>query len=198
MYKQELSAPTGNLEKLKTAIDFGADAIYLGGTKLNLRATADNFTIEKLKKGLEYARLRGRKVHVTLNVIPHNDDLIGIEDYIAELYEIGIDAVLITDPGIFNIVREVAPNLEIHLSTQASNLNYKSALFWHNAGAKRIVVAREMGLEVLKELRKELPETCDIEAFVHGAMCMEYSGKYLLSNYMTGRDSNRGDLHKAV
>lgn len=192
MNKPELLAPAGNLEKLKTAINFGADAVYLGGSKLNLRASADNFTIEELKEGLEYAHSRGKKVHVTLNVIPHSDDLIGIEDYIVELYEIGVDAVLIADPGIFSIAREVAPNLEIHLSTQASNLNYKSALFWHNAGVKRIVAAREMSLEDLRLMRKELPENCDIEAFVHGAMCMGISGKCLLSNYMTGRDSNRG------
>lgn len=192
MHKIELLAPAGNLEKLKTAIDFGADAVYLGGNKLNLRAAADNFTIEELKEGLEYAHSRGRKVHVTLNVIPHNEDLEGIEDYIAELYEIGVDAVLIADPGIMSIAHEVAPKLEIHLSTQASNLNYKSALFWHKIGVKRIVAAREMSLEELRELRRELPETCDIEAFVHGAMCMGYSGKCLLSNYITGRDSNRG------
>ncbi len=192
MHRIELLAPAGNLEKLKTAIDFGADAVYLGGNKLNLRAAADNFTIEELKEGLEYAHSRGKKVHVTLNVIPHNEDLVGIEEYITELYEIGVDAVLIADPGIMSIAREVAPELEIHLSTQASNLNYKSALFWHKVGVKRIVAAREMSLEDLKVLRKELPETCDIEAFVHGAMCMGYSGKCLLSNYMTGRDSNRG------
>ncbi|WP_238917623.1 U32 family peptidase [Clostridium sp. YIM B02555] len=192
MIKPELLAPAGNLEKLKTAINFGADAVYLGGSKLNLRASADNFTIEELKEGLEYAHLRGKKVHVTLNVIPHNDDLNGIEDYITELYEVGVDAVLIADPGIMSIVREVAPKLEIHLSTQASNLNYKSAEFWHKIGIKRIVAAREMSLNELITLRKELPESCDIEAFVHGAMCMGYSGKCLLSNYITGRDSNRG------
>lgn len=192
MHKIELLAPAGNLEKLKTAINFGADAVYLGGNKLNLRASADNFTMEELKEGLEYAHSRGRKVHVTLNVIPHNDDLIGIEEYITELYELGVDAVLIADPGIFSIARQVAPNLEIHLSTQASNLNYKSALFWHNVGVKRIVAAREMSLEELKLLRKELPESCEVEVFVHGAMCMGYSGKCLLSNYLTGRDSNRG------
>lgn len=192
MKKPELLAPAGNLEKLKTAINFGADAVYLGGNKLNLRAAADNFTIEELKEGLEYAHSRGRKVHVTLNVIPHNDDLVGIEEYITELYEIGVDAVLIADPGIFSIAREVAPNLEIHLSTQANNLNYKSALFWHNVGIKRVVAAREMSLEELKELRKELPESCEVEAFVHGAMCMGFSGKCFLSNYITGRDSNRG------
>ena len=193
MYKKpELLAPAGNLEKLKTAIDFGADAVYLGGNKLNLRAASDNFTMEELKEGLEYAHSRGRKVHVTLNVIPHNEDLVGIEDYITELYEIGVDAMLIADPGIISIAREVAPDLEIHLSTQASNLNYKSALFWHKVGVKRIVAAREMSLEDLKTMKKKLPETCDIEAFVHGAMCMGYSGKCLLSNYISGRDSNRG------
>lgn len=192
MHRIELLAPAGNLEKLKTAINFGADAVYLGGNKLNLRAGADNFTIEELKEGLEYAHSRGRKVHVTLNVIPHNDDLVGIEEYITELYEIGVDAVLIADPGIFSIARKVAPNLEIHLSTQANNLNYKSALFWHNVGIKRVVAAREMSLQELKELRKNLPESCEVEAFVHGAMCMGYSGKCFLSNYITGRDSNRG------
>jgi len=190
--KPELLAPAGNLEKLKAAINFGADAVYLGGNKLNLRAAADNFTIEELKEGLEFAHSRGKKVHVTLNVIPHNEDLVGIEDYLTELYEIGVDAVLIADPGIMSIAKEVAPNLEIHLSTQANNLNYKSALFWHNVGVKRIVAAREMSIEDLKVLRKELPDTCEVEAFVHGAMCMGYSGKCLLSNYITGRDSNRG------
>lgn len=192
MDKPELLAPAGNLEKLKTAINFGADAVYLGGNKLNLRAAADNFTIEELKEGLEFAHSRGKKVHVTVNVIPHNEDLVGIKEYLSELYEMGVDAVLIADPGIISIAREVVPNLEIHLSTQANNLNYKSALFWHNVGVRRVVTAREMSLEGLKELRKELPETCEIESFVHGSMCTCYSGKCLLSNYLTGRDSNRG------
>jgi putative protease len=192
MHRIELLAPAGNLEKLKTAINFGADAVYLGGNKLNLRAAADNFTIEELKEGLEYAHSRGRKVHVTLNVIPHDEDLVGIEEYLSQLYEIGVDAVLIADPGIMSIAKEVVPNLEIHLSTQANNLNYKSALFWHKVGASRVVAAREMSLEDLKKLRKELPETCEVEAFVHGSMCACYSGKCLLSNYITGRDSNRG------
>lgn len=192
MHKPELLAPAGNLEKLKTAINFGADAVYLGGNKLNLRASADNFTIEELKEGLEYAHSRGRKVHVTLNVIPHDEDLVGVEEYLSQLYEIGVDAVLIADPGIMSIAKEVVPNLEIHLSTQANNLNYKSALFWHKIGISRVVAAREMSLEDLKRLRKELPETCEVEAFVHGSMCACYSGKCLLSNYITGRDSNRG------
>ena len=192
MNKPELLAPAGNLEKLKTAINFGADAVYLGGHKLNLRASANNFTIEELKEGLEFAHLRGKKIYVTLNVIPHNEDLVGIEEYLIELYNIGVDALLIADPGIISITQEVVPNLEIHLSTQANCLNYKTALFWHNVGVKRVVAAREMSLEDLKKLKKELPETCEVEVFVHGSMCMAYSGKCLLSNYMTGRDSNRG------
>lgn len=192
MFKPELLAPAGNLEKLKTAIDFGADAVYLGGNKLNLRAGADNFTIEQLKEGLEYAHSRGRKVHVTLNVIPHDEDLVGIEEYLTELHELGVDAILVADPGIFSVAKRVVPNLEIHLSTQANNLNYMSALFWHNLGVKRVVAAREMSLKELITLRKELPESCEVEAFVHGAMCVNYSGKCHLSNYITGRDANRG------
>lgn len=192
MQKPELLAPAGNLEKLKTAINFGADAVYLGGNKFNLRASADNFTLEELKEGLEFAHSRGKKVHVTVNIIPHNEDLIGMDEYLRQLYDIGVDAVLIADPGVLSIAREVAPDLEIHLSTQASLLNYKAALFWHKIGVKRVVAAREMSLYDLKLLRKELPETCEVESFVHGAMCMAYSGKCLLSNYLTGRDSNRG------
>ena len=192
MKKPELLAPAGNLEKLKTAITFGADAVYLGGSKLNLRAFADNFTTEQLKEGLEFAHSRGRKVYVTLNIIPHDTDLTGIEEYVTELYNLGVDAVLVADPGIMTIVKNTVPDLEIHLSTQANCLNYESAKFWHKAGVKRVVTAREMSLEELKELRRELPDTCEIEAFVHGAMCMGFSGKCYLSTYLTGRDSNRG------
>lgn len=192
MNKPELLAPAGNLEKLKTAIKFGADAVYLGGSKLNLRAYADNFTTEELKEGIEFAHERGRKVHVTLNIIPHDSDLEGIEEYIKELYDLGIDAAIIADPAIITIAKKVAPDLEIHLSTQASCLNYEMAKFWHKIGVKRVVTAREMTLEELKEMRKELPDTCDIESFVHGSMCMAYSGKCNLSYYLTGRDPNRG------
>lgn len=192
MNKPELLAPAGNLEKLKTAINFGADAVYLGGSKFNLRAFADNFTTEELKEGIEFAHSRGKKVHVTLNIIPHNEDLAGIDDYLRELYDTGVDAVLIADPGILMIAKDAVPDLEIHLSTQANTVNYKSALFWHNIGVKRIVAAREMSLKDLKYMREKLPETCDLEAFVHGSMCMAYSGKCMLSNYMTGRDANRG------
>ncbi|WMJ82128.1 U32 family peptidase [Clostridium sp. MB40-C1] len=192
MNKPEILAPAGNLEKLKTAIDFGADAVYLGGSKLNLRALADNFDNETLVEGLKYAHDRNRKVYVTLNVFPHNEDLDELEDYLKELYEMGVDALIVSDPGIISTAREVVPELELHLSTQANNVNWKSGLFWHKVGVKRIVLARELSLEEIKEIRQKLPQTCEIEAFVHGAMCMSYSGRCLLSNYMTGRDSNRG------
>ncbi|MBX4260534.1 U32 family peptidase [Clostridium estertheticum] len=193
MNKPELLAPAGNLEKLKTAINFGADAVYLGGSKLNLRAFANNFNLEELKEGLEFAHSRGKKIYVTLNIIPHNDDLAEIEDYLKELYEIGVDAILVADPGIIETAKAVVPNLEIHLSTQANCVNYKSALFWHKLGVKRVVMAREMSINDFKILREKLPKTCDIEAFVHGSMCMAYSGRCMLSNYLTGRDANRGE-----
>lgn len=193
MKKPELLAPAGSLEKLKTAINFGADAVYLGGHTLNLRAGANNFSIEELKTGLEYAHSRGKKVYVTLNVIPHDNDLAGIEDYLRDLYNLGVDAILVADPGIITIAKEVVPNLEIHLSTQANCVNYKSALFWHKVGVKRVVTAREVSIKDLKEMREKLPEDCEIEAFVHGSMCMAYSGKCMLSKYLTGRDANRGE-----
>lgn len=192
MKKPEILAPAGSLEKLKTAIDFGADAVYLGGSKLNLRAFADNFTTEEIKEGVEYAHSRGKKVYVTLNVFPHNADLQGLEEYLKDLYNLEVDAVLVSDPGIIMTAKEVVPNLELHLSTQANNVNWKSAMFWHKQGVKRIVLARELSLNEIKEIRKKLPEECELEAFVHGSMCMSYSGRCLLSNYMTGRDANRG------
>ncbi len=192
MNKPEILAPAGNLEKLKAAIDFGADAVYLGGSKLNLRAFADNFDIEELKNGISYAHEKGKKVYVTVNVFPHNDDLIGLEEYLKELYDLHVDALLVADPGIIMTAKEVVPNLELHLSTQANNVNWKSALFWYKQGVRRIVVARELSLIQIGEIRRNLPEDCEIEAFVHGSMCMAYSGRCLLSNYMTGRDSNRG------
>lgn len=192
MNKPEILAPAGNLEKLKAAIDFGADAVYLGGSKLNLRAFADNFEVEELKSGIIYAHERGKRVYVTLNVFPHNEDVIGLEEYLKELYDLHVDAIIVSDPGIIMTSREVVPNLEIHLSTQANNVNWKSAIFWYKQGVKRIVLARELSLIEIGEIRKNLPEDCELEAFVHGSMCMAYSGRCLLSNYMTGRDSNRG------
>lgn len=190
--KPELLAPAGNLEKLKIAINFGADAVYLGGSKLNLRAFADNFTDEELKEGLEYAHKRGKKIFVTINVFPHNEDLIGLEEYLKKLYDLKVDAVLVSDPGIIMTAREVVPELELHLSTQANNVNWKSGEFWYKQGIKRIVLARELSLKEIKEIRNKLPKDCEIEAFVHGSMCMSYSGRCVISNYMTGRDSNRG------
>lgn len=192
MKKPELLAPAGNLEKLKTAINFGADAVYLGGSKLNLRAFADNFTDEELREGVEYAHSRGKKIFVTINVFPHNEDLIGLEEYLKHLYNLNVDAIIVSDPGIIMTAREVVPDLEIHLSTQANNVNWKSAIFWHKQGVKRIVLARELSLEEIKGIKRNIPESCELEAFIHGSMCMAYSGRCVISNYMTGRDSNRG------
>ena len=195
--KVEVLAPAGNLEKLKTAIDFGADAVYLGGSKLNLRAFADNFTNEQIKEGVEYAHERGKKVYVTMNVFPHNSDLVGLEDYLIELYNLNIDAIIVSDPSIIITAQEVVPELEIHLSTQANNVNWKTAKYWHNNGVKRIVLARELSLGEIREIHDKTPETCELEAFVHGSMCMSYSGRCVMSNYMTGRDANRGACSQA-
>lgn len=192
MNKPEILAPAGNLEKLKTAILFGADAVYLGGSKLNLRAFADNFSDEELKEGIEFAHSRGKKVYVTVNVFPRNEDLEGLDEYILQLYNLNVDAIIVSDPGIIMTIREVAPNFEIHLSTQANNVNWKSALFWYKQGVKRIVLARELSIKEIKEIRSKLPSDCELEAFVHGSMCMSYSGRCVISNYMTGRDANRG------
>lgn len=192
MRKPELLAPAGNLEKLKAAINFGADAVYLGGSKLNLRAFADNFSNEELAEGIKFAHDRDKKVYVTLNVFPHNEDLDGLEDYLRELYDLGVDAIIVADPGIIMIAKETVPNLEIHLSTQANTVNYKTCEFWHKMGVKRVVLARELSLEEVTKVQKKLPETMEIEVFIHGSMCMAYSGRCLLSNYLVGRDANRG------
>ncbi len=192
MRKPEILAPAGNLEKLKIAIDFGADAVYLGGGKLNLRAFAGNFTNEEIAEAVKYCHDRGRKVYVTVNVFARNFDLNGAGEYIKELESLGVDALLISDPGLIAISKEVAPNLEIHLSTQANTVNWRAAKFWHDLGVKRIVLAREMSFNEIKGFTENLPEECDLEAFVHGSMCMAYSGRCLISNYMLGRDSNKG------
>ena len=192
MEKIELLAPAGNLEKLKMAILYGADAVYIGGQRFGLRASADNFSPEQMKEGIEFAHKRGAKVYVTVNIIPHNHDLIGLPQYIKQLEELGVDAIIVSDPGIFSIAREVSPNMEIHISTQANNTNYKSAEFWYKLGAKRVVVARELSFDEIREINDKTPQGLDIEAFVHGAMCISYSGRCLLSSYMTGRDSNKG------
>ena len=192
----ELLAPGGNLEKLKMAILYGADAVYIGGEAFGLRAKADNFTMEEMKEGLAFAHARGKKVYVTMNIIAHNKDFTDMADYVRELDAMGVDAVLVADPGVFAFVREIAPNLPVHISTQANNTNYKSAGFWHKLGASRVVVARELSCEEIAKIHKENPDL-EIEAFVHGAMCISYSGRCLLSGYMTGRDSNQGDCAQA-
>jgi putative protease len=192
MKKIELLAPAGNLEKLKMAVLYGADAVYIGGQRFGLRASADNFSLEDMQQGLAFAHERQCKVYVTVNIIPHNEDLEGLPEYIAKLKELGVDALIVSDPGIFTIVREVAPDMEIHISTQANNTNYMSASFWHKLGAKRVVVARELSLQEIRQICDNTPNDLDIEAFVHGAMCISYSGRCLLSSYMADRDSNRG------
>jgi putative protease len=188
----ELLAPAGNLEKLKTAIIYGADAVYIGGEAYSLRAMADNFDDEAMKEALEFAHTRGKKIYVTINIFPHNGDLTGIPEYARKLYDFGVDAVIVSDLGVFSMIREAAPDLHIHISTQANNTNYMSATIWSRMGATRVVLARELSLKEIKEIREKVPEDLELEAFVHGAMCMSYSGRCLLSNYMTGRDANRG------
>lgn len=193
MFKPELLAPAGNLDKLKAAINFGADAVYLGGHKLNLRAFANNFDYDQLKEGVAYAHERGKKVYVTLNAFPHEDDFNGLEDYMKELEELEVDAIIVADPGVFMTAKMTVPNMEVHISTQANTVNLRSCEYWYKQGAKRVVLARELSMQDIKELKSNLPEGCEIEAFVHGAMCMSYSGRCLLSNYMVGRDANRGE-----
>ena len=192
MKKPEILAPGGSLEKLKIAIDYGADAVYIGGEAYSLRVAAENFSYEDMKEGLEYAHKRGKKVYLTANIIPHNCDIDEFKKFIEEIRPLGFDAVLIADPGMFDMMRELAPEIPVHISTQANNTNYRSACFWHKMGAKRVVLAREMSFSEIKEIREKIPEDLEIEAFVHGAMCVSYSGRCLLSNYMTNRDANQG------
>jgi len=192
MKKVELLAPAGNLEKLKMAVIYGADAVYAGGEEYGLRAYADNFSEQDLRAGIEFAHARGKKVYLTMNIIPHNEDLEGMADYVLKARDMGVDAIILSDPGVFSIVKETAPDMEIHLSTQANNTNWRSAKFWYDHGVKRIILARELSLKEIKEIRERVPEDLELEIFVHGAMCISYSGRCLLSNYMAGRDSNRG------
>lgn len=191
--KIELLAPGGNLEKLKFALIYGADAVYIAGGTYGLRARAGNFSKEEMIEGIEFAHALGKKVYVTMNIIPRNEDFEGMAEYVRELKDIGADAVIVSDPGIFQIVRENAPDMHIHISTQANNTNYMSANFWHKMGASRIILARELSVNEIKEIREKTDKDLELEAFVHGAMCMAYSGRCLLSGYMAGRDSNRGD-----
>lgn len=193
MDKVELLAPAGNLEKLKMAIMFGADAVYMGGEEYGLRASADNFTLEDMKEGLEFAHSRGKRVYVTLNIIPHNEDLENMPGYVRDIAALGADGVILSDPGVYSIVKENAPDMEIHLSTQANNTNWSSAQFWFKHGVKRIVLARELSFKEIQEIREKTSKELELEIFIHGAMCISYSGRCLLSNYMAGRDANRGE-----
>lgn len=193
MNKPELLAPAGDLEKLKMAIVYGADAVYLGGEEFGLRKASKNFTLDEIDKGVKFAHDRKKKVYVTLNIIPHNEDLKGLDEYVAKLNEIGIDGVIVADTGVFSIVRKVSPIMPIHLSTQANVTNIEAVRFWYDLGVRRIVLARELSLEEIVDIKKNMPSDLELETFVHGAMCISYSGRCLLSNYMVGRDSNRGE-----
>ena len=193
MRKTELLIPAGSLDVLKIAVVYGADAVYIGGEAFGLRAKAHNFSAAEMKEGIAFAHARGVRVYVTANILAHNGDLAGVEAYFEELREIGPDALIISDPGVYEIAKRVVPEIERHISTQANNTNYGTYLFWHALGAKRVVSARELSLEELKEIRARIPETMEIETFVHGAMCISYSGRCLLSNFFTGRDANRGE-----
>ncbi|MGL4738082.1 MAG: peptidase U32 family protein [Cellulosilyticaceae bacterium] len=191
--KLELLAPAGSLETLKIAVLYGADAVYMGGGSYGLRAKAKNFTPEQMREGIAFAHEHGVKVYITANIFAHNFDFDGMREYFLSIEEMGADGVIVADPGVFSIAKEAIPNLEIHISTQANNTNYHSALFWAKLGANRIVTARELSFSEIKEIRDHLPEEVVIESFVHGAMCMAYSGRCLLSNYMTKRDANHGE-----
>ena len=190
--KPELMIPASSLEVLKIAVMFGADAVYIGGEAFGLRAKAKNFTMDEMKEGIEFAHAHGVKVYVTANILAHNNDLEGVRAYFEELKVIKPDALIIADPAIFMIAKEVCPDIERHISTQANNTNYGTYQFWHALGAQRVVTARELSLEEIKEIRANIPDDLEIETFVHGAMCISYSGRCLLSNYFVGRDANQG------
>lgn len=190
--KVELLAPAGNLEKLKMAIIYGADAVYLGGEEFGLRASADNFSPEELKEGIYFAHSNGKKVYLAMNIIPHNQDFEDMPAYIRQAKDAGVDAVIFSDPGIFDLLRQEAPEMELHLSTQANNTNWRSAAFWYRMGVKRVILARELSLHEISEISQNVPQELELEMFVHGSMCISYSGRCLLSNYMADRDSNRG------
>ena len=192
MRKPELLVPASSLEVLKTAVIFGADAVYIGGEAFGLRAKAKNFSMEDMKEGIAFAHEHGVKVYVTANILAHNRDLEGVEEYFRELKEVKPDALIIADPGVFEIAKRICPEIERHISTQANNTNYATYHFWHTLGAKRVVSARELSMQEIKEIRANIPDDLEIETFVHGAMCISYSGRCLLSSYFTGRDANQG------
>ena len=188
--KPELLAPAGNLEKLKFAIHYGADAVYIGGKQFGLRSNAGNFTFEEMEEGVAFANKYGAKVYVATNIIAHNENLTGAHEYFKKLYEVGIAAVIVADPALIQACREAAPDLEVHISTQASVANWKTAEYWKNEGVPRVVLAREVLVQEIREMKEKVD--IEIEAFIHGAMCISYSGRCVLSNHMTARDANRG------
>lgn len=193
MRKVELLAPAGDLDKLKTAIDYGADAVFMAGEEFGLRTASKNFSNDQILEAVEYAHARGKKLHITMNILAHNTDFDKLDEYIEFIYKAGVDAVIVADPGVFSRVKAVAPDLEIHISTQASITNAQTVKFWYDLGAKRAVLARELSLEEIINIRKNIPDDMELEVFVHGAMCISYSGRCLLSNYFTHRDANKGD-----
>lgn len=188
----ELLVPASSLEVLKVAVIFGADAVYIGGEVYGLRAKAKNFSKEDMAEGIVFAHEHNVKVYVTANILAHNDDLEGVREYFKELKELKPDALIIADPAVFTLAKEICPEIDIHISTQANNTNYGTYQFWNRLGATRVVSARELSLAEIKEIRQNIPEDMEIETFIHGAMCISYSGRCLLSNYFTGRDANQG------
>ena len=192
MRDTELLIPAGSLEVLKVAVLYGADAVYLGGEAFGLRAKAKNFTLEEIREGIDFAHSHGVKVYITANILAHNGDLPGVEAYFSELRGLKPDALIISDPGVFAIARRVCPEIDIHISTQANTTNYGTYRFWWELGARRVVSARELSLAEIREIRDRIPEEMEIESFIHGAMCISYSGRCLLSNFLTGRDANQG------
>ena len=188
----ELLAPAGDMEKLKTAVYYGADAVYFGGEMFSLRAGAGNLSVPEIREAMEFLHARGARGYMTINIYPHNEHLNLLRNYLMEIKDIPVDAFLVSDPGVMTILKEIIPDAEIHLSTQANTTNYMTARFWASMGVKRIVTAREMSLKEIREMRDQLPDEVEIESFVHGAMCISYSGRCLMSNFMTGRDANMG------
>ena len=192
MRKTELLIPASSLEVLKVAVMFGADAVYIGGEAFGLRAKAKNFSPEEMKEGIDFAHAHGVKVYVTANILAHNYDLEGARAYFKELKEMRPDGLIIADPGMFTLAKEICPEIDVHISTQANNTNYETYRFWEKLGATRVVSARELSIKEIKEIREHISDKMEIETFVHGAMCISYSGRCLLSNYFTSRDANQG------
>ena len=192
MKKPELLVPASSLEVLKTAVRYGADAVYIGGEVFGLRAKAKNFSLEEMKEGVEFAHRYNVKVYVTANILAHNSDIEPVKAYFNDLKKVKPDALIIADPAIFTIAKEMLPDMELHISTQANNTNYGTYNFWHSLGAKRVVSARELSISEIKDIRNHIPDDLEIETFIHGAMCISYSGRCLLSNFFTGRDANQG------